>query len=120
MTHFVDWASATVEWTVSGHELSAPLAPHASARQAKAVADAVEAALRRIRRDDIAVTFVEPEDETGGELLLTSPHLLNVEATLLRRTVDEAADAAANDSAALDAHEAGIIASWLAAVRAPH
>jgi hypothetical protein len=118
MRHVVDWDSSAIEWTVSGYELSAPFAPNTSARQTKAIADAVEAAVRHLRRDDLVVTYVEPSDEGQGELLLTSGDLLAIDPGFIRRIVDAAADAAANESAALDARDSGAIEGWLSALRA--
>lgn len=118
MRHFIAWGTATVEWTVNGHELSAPFAFDASPRQVQAVTKAVEAVLHELRRDDVIVTCVESGDDSQGELLLTSDRLLSLDPGVIRGAIDHAADAAANDAAAQDANEAGPIASWVAALRA--
>ncbi|MEP7019470.1 MAG: hypothetical protein ABI808_02380 [Pseudonocardiales bacterium] len=118
MRHFIDWGTATVEWTVNGHELSAPFAFDASPRQVQAVTKAVEAALHQLRRDDVIVTCVESGDDSLGELLLTSDRLLSLDPVAIRGAIDHAADGAANDAGAQDADEAAPIASWVAALRA--
>jgi hypothetical protein len=117
MAHVIDWSTAAVEWTVDGHELSVSFAPGATPRQVAAVVEAVDAALRRIRREDVVVTNVDADGDTAGELLLTSAHLLESNPAELRAAVDQSADAAANDAASRDQQEAEFLATWTTALR---
>ena len=117
MSNVVDWAQAAVEWTEDGFELSAPLHPAVTTRQAKTIADAVESAVRAAYGPAIEVSFVGPEDSSAADLLITSPTLLHLDPGLLRATVDDAANRAANEAVGVEGREVQAAAAWLHAVQ---
>ncbi len=117
MSDVVDWLSAGIGWTEDGWELSAPFHPAVTARQAKLIADAVEAALHEQFGPSVEVGYVEPEDGAPAELLITDGHLLHLDPGRLRSAATAAANLAANEAFAVEQRDEQAAAGWLHALQ---